>query len=172
MKVLPTTYRGLRFRSRTEARWAVVFDQLGWTFDYEIETYRLPSGPYLPDFYLREHETFFEVKGQEPTATELERAEELCLATECIVIVSHGPPNPYRKEWDFDLSTFNPERWPDDRAFVDCHKGGFVSGRWPHHPPCSIHLGNLGHLGGLTKLGWKEAFTRAANHRFGAFPEK
>lgn len=31
----PTMYEGVRFRSRLEARWAVLFDYAGWTWEYE-----------------------------------------------------------------------------------------------------------------------------------------
>jgi hypothetical protein len=37
MKAIETLYRGYRFRSRTEARWAVFFDKLGLRWDYEEE---------------------------------------------------------------------------------------------------------------------------------------
>lgn len=49
---IETVYRGVRFRSRLEARWAVIFDRAGILWDYEKEGYNLPSGPYLPDFWL------------------------------------------------------------------------------------------------------------------------
>jgi hypothetical protein len=31
----PTTYAGVRFRSRLEARWAAFFDLAGWAWEYE-----------------------------------------------------------------------------------------------------------------------------------------
>lgn len=31
---IPTTYKRINFRSRLEARYAVLFDQLGWRWDY------------------------------------------------------------------------------------------------------------------------------------------
>jgi hypothetical protein len=49
---IETHYNGYRFRSRLEARWAVFFDRAGFEYRYEAEGYRLPSGLYLPDFYL------------------------------------------------------------------------------------------------------------------------
>jgi hypothetical protein len=49
---IETHYKGYRFRSRLEARWAVFFDQAGITYQYELQGFRLPSGLYLPDFYL------------------------------------------------------------------------------------------------------------------------
>lgn len=53
MKAIETTYRGYKFRSRLEARWAVFFDALGIEWEYEFEGYKLDNGEcYLPDFWL------------------------------------------------------------------------------------------------------------------------
>lgn len=53
IKPIETVYRGCRFRSRLEARWAVFFDAMGIPWDYEPEGFELPDGTrYLPDFYL------------------------------------------------------------------------------------------------------------------------
>jgi len=43
-----THYNHLRFRSRLEARWAAMFDLLGWKYEYE--PYDLPG--WIPDFVL------------------------------------------------------------------------------------------------------------------------
>ena len=45
---IPTTYNGVRFRSRTEARWAAMFGRLGWRWAYEP----LDLDGYIPDFIL------------------------------------------------------------------------------------------------------------------------
>jgi hypothetical protein len=53
MRVIPTTYKGITFRSRLEANWAAYFDILGLTWSYESESYVLRAGVgYLPDFHL------------------------------------------------------------------------------------------------------------------------
>ena len=45
---IPTRYAGVTYRSRLEARWAVMFDALGWPFTYEpVDLER-----YIPDFVL------------------------------------------------------------------------------------------------------------------------
>lgn len=71
-RAISTTYAGCRFRSRLEARWAVFFDHLGITWDYEpqghVVTDRLnicdrDEWPYLPDFWLPELRLWVEVKG-------------------------------------------------------------------------------------------------------------
>jgi hypothetical protein len=168
--VVPTLYKGIKYRSRTEARWAVVFDELGWHHLYEPESYRLPSALYLPDFYLPQFDRFFEVKGLEPTGLEERKAEELCLFTGKDVLLTTGPPNPNRKEWSEDIITFN--YWElDDGPYVDVQRGGFVSRRRDTHPACSIHFGNLVYQGSLLEIGWQTAFRKAANMRFGIFED-
>ncbi len=63
IKAIETQYKGYRFRSRLEARWAVFFDALGVKWEYEKEGYDLAdAGWYLPDFWLPELNVFFEVK--------------------------------------------------------------------------------------------------------------
>ena len=59
---IDTRYRGYRFRSRLEARWAVFFDQCCERYIYEHEGYRLPSGLYLPDFFFPMRRAFVEIK--------------------------------------------------------------------------------------------------------------
>lgn len=69
---IETTYRGYRFRSRLEARWAVFFDHMGLKWKYEHQGYPVgESGhPYLPDFWLPELFSWAEVKG-DPAALDL-----------------------------------------------------------------------------------------------------
>lgn len=55
VRAIETVYKGYRFRSRLEARWAVFFDECGLDWQYEVEGFELPSGRYLPDFYLPKH---------------------------------------------------------------------------------------------------------------------
>lgn len=62
IKPIETYYNGYRFRSRLEARWAVFFDAMGIKYEYEPEGIMEGDTPYLPDFYLPEFHSFFEVK--------------------------------------------------------------------------------------------------------------
>lgn len=75
IKSIDTEYNGYRFRSRTEARWAVFFDTVGIEWLYEMEGFEFDDGErYLPDFYLPEvsHRSteksgmWVEIKGLEP----------------------------------------------------------------------------------------------------------
>lgn len=54
IKAIETEYKGYRFRSRLEARWAVFFEMAGIPWEYEPEGIDLGSdGGYLPDFLIR-----------------------------------------------------------------------------------------------------------------------
>lgn len=76
LKAIETEYKGYRFRSRLEARWAVFFDACGVKWEYEPEGYDLGDGTYyLPDFllhgvtvnhaaYAENRDIYVEVKGQ------------------------------------------------------------------------------------------------------------
>ena len=71
LKPIQTFYKGYRFRSRLEARWAVFFDACGVKWEYEPEGFDLGNGLYyLPDFLLHglvgrvEGDLWVEVKGQ------------------------------------------------------------------------------------------------------------
>lgn len=85
IKPIETQYKGYRFRSRLEARWAVFFDALGLEWNYEPEGFDLGSeGFYLPDFFVsnigcrttQPIGMWFEVKGVRP----IEKEQDKCLA--------------------------------------------------------------------------------------------
>ena len=69
-KPIETFYAGHRFRSRLEARYAVLFDSLGIRWEYEGQGFEVVGRPYLPDFRLLDSGTWVEVKGAE---TELDQ---------------------------------------------------------------------------------------------------
>jgi hypothetical protein len=58
----PTKYKGTLFRSRLEARWAVVFDELGIRYQYEPKIFHYGLVTYLPDFYLPGYDRWIEIK--------------------------------------------------------------------------------------------------------------
>ena len=67
-----------------------MFDHLALPFEYEKEGFVLPSGPYLPDFWLPDLTTWVEVKGKQPTALEMRLAAELAEVSGCVVIIVWG----------------------------------------------------------------------------------
>lgn len=89
---IETKYDGRRFRSRTEARWAVFFNAMGWGYEYEREGYDLDGTWYLPDFFLPAFPLWVEVKGATPTDGEKELAKRLALATGLRVLIFIGQP--------------------------------------------------------------------------------
>lgn len=67
IKAIETRYRGRRFRSRLEARWAIFFDTIGLPWVYEVDGYKLEDGTcYLPDFLLPSLSAYVEVKPYSP----------------------------------------------------------------------------------------------------------
>lgn len=117
IKAIETEYKGYRFRSRLEARWAVFFDALEIEYEYEPEGYVLPSGKrYLPDFRIKCYGTrgdcdldcpfdlYIEVKGS-MTQDDADRIMEFAIGgkthveQECIqimnpVLIVGDIPNP------------------------------------------------------------------------------
>ena len=82
IKAIETEYKGYRFRSRLEARWAVFFDACNAQWEYEPEGFVLPSGKYyLPDFLIHNvdgrhtGDLWIEVKGK-MTKEDADKIEE------------------------------------------------------------------------------------------------
>lgn len=62
IKAIETQYKGYRFRSRLEARWAVFLDSLGFEWRYEEEGFELDGVRFLPDFFVPAWRAWVEVK--------------------------------------------------------------------------------------------------------------
>lgn len=86
----PATYKGVRYRSRLEARWAIFFDQLHVPYQYEPHSFKFGDMWYLPDFYLPRQRWWVEIKGQAPTEQELKKAGLLAARTEEGVLLFAG----------------------------------------------------------------------------------
>lgn len=92
IKPIETKYKGCLFRSRLEARWAVYFDVAGIEWEYEKEGFALPSGWYLPDFWLPQVRLWAEVKPFDFAELELRRCRELAGATGHGCLILNGSP--------------------------------------------------------------------------------
>lgn len=107
LKAIETSYKGYRFRSRLEARWAVFFDRLDAPWEYEKEGYDLgEAGWYLPDFWLPtvfdrigRQGIWIEIKPERPTDDESNKCEMLALATEHSVVMLVGSPMTHEEGW-------------------------------------------------------------------------
>ncbi len=127
--VLSTTYNGIKFRSRTEARWAVFFDVLGIKYVYESEGYNLGDFYYLPDFWLPDHDFFVEIKGVAPTIDEAAKASEPADLTKKTVFIFCGTPrqpNPKNNSHYAESGyAFFPEHGADIQWWwCECHECG------------------------------------------------
>lgn len=89
IKPIETRYKGYRFRSRLEARWAVFFDTLGVSWEYEAQGYDLDGLRYLPDFWLPKHDTWVEIKGGQ-TEGWRDKADALAEASDKAVFIAVG----------------------------------------------------------------------------------
>lgn len=67
IQAIDTYYAGHYFRSRLEARWACVFNDLGISWEYEPQGFLVGDErrPYLPDFLLPDIGWWIEVKGSQ-----------------------------------------------------------------------------------------------------------
>lgn len=93
VKAIETIYRGWRFRSRLEARWAVYFDAIGIEWEYEREGYEFEDGlRYLPDFWLKQVKMWAEVKPEALTPEEILKARWLVKETGYPLLLLFGLP--------------------------------------------------------------------------------
>ena len=59
---IETVFKGYRFRSRLEARWAVFFSELKLQWEYEKQGYLIDNKGYLPDFWIESWQCWVEIK--------------------------------------------------------------------------------------------------------------
>ena len=138
-RAIETRYRGRRFRSRLEARYAVLFDHLGIKWDYEPEGFELKGGfRYLPDFFLPlpggdgRSGYWVEIKPTDPTPDEVYKALALAAETGHVVHVFVGSPGEGRAfSTDARGVTFNGSdaglRWA--APIVKCAAASVFEGR-------------------------------------------
>lgn len=72
IKVIENEYKGYKFRSRLEARWAVFFEEMGFEWRY-LKPKKVEA--YLPDFFLPERNTWIEISQKTPKAEDLRKYE-------------------------------------------------------------------------------------------------
>jgi hypothetical protein len=96
MKAIQTIYKGYKFRSRLEARWAVFFDAMNIDWQYEVEGYVFEDGVcYLPDFWLPTFNggMYVEVKPIKFTEEEKNKCIRLCEESRKDVWLAIGIPS-------------------------------------------------------------------------------
>lgn len=125
---IETRYAGHRFRSRTEARWAVFMDHLNVPWEYEPQGYVVDGTPYLPDFLVwpdTDLAFWLEIKGTFPTDDELAKARGLAEGTETDTYVYWGKleaPAPNLSHLT-DMQYMGADQggyiWVDDRGWAE-----------------------------------------------------
>lgn len=140
LKAIETRYKGYRFRSRLEARWAVFFDALGVAWEYEKEGFDFGPhhGLYLPDFWLPDvydrsgaRGVWLEIKGQEPNQRERDVCERLAIESKYSTNLFIGLPDPDEcsngYQWTWNPSSTPGDVWEDfGMVFHRCPLCGLV----------------------------------------------
>jgi hypothetical protein len=149
IQAIETRYKGYRFRSRLEARWAVFWDAIGQEYQYEPQGVVVGGVPYLPDFWLPSvvpsgaamgWGDWIEVKPRE--ANEDESRKAFLLAHESMHCVSLVQGSPWPGE--YFVTRINPRAQPPDDVTRRCDVWTYSFG------PCTI----------------EEAFAKARGARF------
>ena len=128
IKAIDTEYKGYRFRSRLEARWAVYFDSLNIKWEYEVEGFKFKDGTkYLPDFWLPKMNMWAEVKAKELNEEEERKVKNLVKNTHknCLLLIG----TPERKAYwaicvDIDICG-EPTKDDNGETGYVCH-GEFI----------------------------------------------
>ena len=85
-----TLYNNIMFRSRLEARWAIFWDNLKVSYEYEPKKFDFGEMRYIPDFWLPEQQKWVEIKGQMPNDVEIKKAQLLAQETKNDVAILSG----------------------------------------------------------------------------------
>ena len=132
---IPTVYRGVTFRSRLEARWAVFWDALEVPWLYEPEPLSVNGRLYLPDFFLpsahglgsSSRGLYVEIKPRELSAAErsfFEGASDLADR----LLVLNGSCWPHQHgAFLVDAHgghSFDSSHWDEDAFFGQCRRCG------------------------------------------------
>jgi len=75
-KAIPTTYRGIEFRSRFESEVAMLLDKFGLEWQYEPKSFLLPGGHYMPDFFVPSLRLWVESRGYDNKDWQIEQFSE------------------------------------------------------------------------------------------------
>lgn len=142
IKPIETLYKGYRFRSRLEARWAVFFDALGIPWEYEKEGYQLSDGSlYLPDFWLPNQKIWVEIKGEKPEFNYYDMLERFCDDIGQALLLAIGLPSDYYTQlfcWDIgNSSAGGPNAW--DVTISALHDGQIHFGIVNIHPDRTLY---------------------------------
>ena len=145
MEALPTVYDGITYRSRLEARWAVVFAKLQIPVGYEPSGYRLGERCYLPDFvYDGLH---IEIKPRIPTEEQAELYLQFAEEVGPLLVLCGQPKN----------GEFTAQLYFGYGVYCDFYYGMFLwhGDEWEHSLPIGPDIELFG--GGARMVQFDEA---------------
>jgi len=156
---IDTIYKGYRFRSRLEARWALFFDLAEMRWEYEVEPIKVNGEAYLPDFKLAVPElrepVYLEVK---PDAGGYFSWPRVYLAGKCSK----------QDEWRGDAANGGDENsenshWASAETFVTMNGASFLKcGPFPAN--CHGYPYDSPHATGVTRSVIVEQCQNAISH--------
>jgi hypothetical protein len=119
-----TTYRGVKYRSRLEARWSILFSKLGVVHEYEKSTFLLDKlGLYTPDLWLPKQRCWVEIKPPFDVVPQAELAKPASLhkrtGATVLVLVGNVYPSAHT------VLVFSAMTMVDTRGFAD-HRSVFA----------------------------------------------
>lgn len=180
IKAIETQYKGYRFRSRIEAKWALFFDLFGVEWEYEAEGYTFDGQCYLPDFWFPKSFGGFEYAEVKPNIIDnKEKKYERILiafvkAKKTNLIVLDGPPDNksyFYLEYDAALGDINIEKSGETFLWCDAvwkanHADGampnwYVNTGWKRDGKDVMECC-------LKQTNWPKNVDIVKNHRFGA----
>lgn len=151
IKAIETSYKGYRFRSRLEARWAVFFDELGIKWEYEKEGYDLTDA-YINllalfedrQFRAREHNQQLRIamKYRDESLLDEETREMLSLIVKVVRIEDglrsgRGPLESHRDIdiddiWDLPMGKWSRALWKVPRVpdLIDSFYARYLPDFW------------------------------------------
>jgi hypothetical protein len=151
IKPIETVYKGYRFRSRLEARWAVFFDALGVEWEYEKEGFELEDGTrYLPDFWLKKLGCWVEIKPDFVDDQEIHKAGMLAANSKKWVNLISGEPWPGK----YSVTAFR-HNFPEEKLLKYLQLAVDSNDEWLFHRINMGYCVNDLHNEGCKLHGWR-----------------
>lgn len=143
IKAIETRYKGYRFRSRREARWAVFMDHLQIPYQYEPEGFDLgETGRYLPDFLVYPNAPgafWLEIKGRSPDLEDRRKAAALSVTTGLKAYIYFAEVE-VPASADLQCMTSIDEYYPSRTQWVWMDEWGWQLSGQPGHAPAQWEL--------------------------------
>jgi hypothetical protein len=132
IKAIETRYGGINFRSRLEAKWAALFDLLGWEWTYEPADFN----GWIPDFAIHGSRLVY-VEVKPVTAFPADVASKMDASgcrDEMLIVGARGPMMNEHEDMIFGWLRENEYGEDSEGKFQDGWWADAVLGRWGSPP--------------------------------------